>query len=290
MLQQFYAELVKIGGKEYEPESLKVMIAAIDRYVREKCGYSILNDKDFEVSRKVLNGKAIDLQRSGMGKRPKKSDPLTEEEEEILWKTVLGKETPTSLNYTLFFLISQHFGTRGRQEHHQIKIEDLKTIHDPVTGEITTIEWIEGPTKTRQGGLNKRPRMVTQKLYRTGGQRCPVAAYELLILKRPTELKDHGPLYLSPLRKERQRTKSPVWFSKTSLGVHSINNFVNKMAAAAGLDVTKKHYTNNSIRKTTVKKLKKAGVSATEIMAITGHKNQQSLVDYDELDDEDPCN
>jgi len=43
-------ELVKIGGKEYELESLKVMIAAIDRYVREKCGYSVLKDKDFEVS------------------------------------------------------------------------------------------------------------------------------------------------------------------------------------------------------------------------------------------------
>ena len=28
-------------------------------------------------------------------------------------------------------------------------------------------------------------------------------------------------------------------------------------------------------------------MSATEIMVITGHKNQQSLTDYDELDDED---
>ena len=37
-----------------------MIIAAIDRYVREKCGYSVLKDKDFEVSRKVLNGKATD--------------------------------------------------------------------------------------------------------------------------------------------------------------------------------------------------------------------------------------
>lgn len=87
VLQQFYAELVKIDGSEYEPESLKVMIAAIDRYVKEKRGFSVLKDKDFELSRKVLNGKAIDLQRSGMGKRPRKSDPITEEEEEILWQT-----------------------------------------------------------------------------------------------------------------------------------------------------------------------------------------------------------
>lgn len=64
-------------------------------------------------------------------------------------------------------------------------------------------------------------------------------------------------------------------------------SFVNKMRVAAGLDVTNKHYTNHSIQKTIVKKLKKAGMSATEIMAIAGHKNQHSLADYNELDDED---
>ena len=32
-------------------------------------------------------------------------------------------------------------------------------------------------------------------LYRTGGPRRPVAAYQLLISKHPAELKDHGPLY-----------------------------------------------------------------------------------------------
>ena len=50
--------------------------------------------------------------------------------------------------------------------------------------------------------------------------------------------------------------------------------------------ITQKN-TNHSICKTTVKKLKKAGVSTSEIMAITGHKNQQSLTDYDELDNDD---
>ena len=53
------------------------------------------------------------------------------------------------------------------------------------------------------------------------------------------------------------------------------------MGVVVGLDVTKKHYTNHSIRKTTLKKLKKAGVRAIE----------QSLAirisNYDELDDED---
>ena len=201
-------------------------------------------------------------------------------------ETVLGKMNPVSLNYTMFFLISQHFGTRGRQEHHQMKIEDFKVCYG-IDGKVEIIEWMEGPTKTRQGGLNKKPRMVTQKLFRTGGKKCPVATYELLISKRPPELKFHGPLYLTPLRKNRLWDKADVWFTAVPIGVNSIDTFLQKIVAAAGLDSTKKHFTNHSIRKTTVKKLKKAGVSPSEIMAITGHKNQQSLTDYDELDNDD---
>lgn len=286
VLQHFYAELMKKDGQEYEPESLKVMIAALDRHVREKCGYSILKDKDFEQSRLVLNGKAIELQKQGKGKKPRRADALTEEEEQAPWSTVLGQENPKSLNYTIFFLFGQHFGTRGRQEHHQIQIEDLKQIRDPA-GNLVQIEWIEGPTKTRQGGLNRKPRAVTQKLFRIGGSQCPIACFEKLLQKRPPGLQHSGPLYLTPLRKERDWTKAPVWFSKIPLGIHSIDTLMKSMAEAAGLDVTRKRYTNHSIRKTTVRKLRKGGASSTEIIAITGHKNQQSLVDYDELDEND---
>ena len=59
---------MKKDEKEYEPESLKVMIAAIYRYVKEKCGYSVLKDREINKSWKVLNGKPIELHRNGMGK------------------------------------------------------------------------------------------------------------------------------------------------------------------------------------------------------------------------------
>ena len=72
ILQKFYAELMKQNGQEYEPESLKVMIASLNRHIKGECGFSILIDKDFELSRKVLNGKAIQLQQSGKVKGPRK--------------------------------------------------------------------------------------------------------------------------------------------------------------------------------------------------------------------------
>lgn len=70
-----------------------------------------------------------------------RAQPLTEKEESQLWSSgVLGSDNPTSLNYTIFILFSQDFGTRGRQEHHQIRIEHLKAIQEPDTEEISYIE------------------------------------------------------------------------------------------------------------------------------------------------------
>ena len=99
-----------------------------------------------------------------------KADAINEDEEDHLWNSgVLGNNDPVSLNHTMFFLFSLHFGTRGHQEHHQIMIQDLKIVRDSATKDIADVKWIEGPTKTRKAGLNKRPRPLTQKLLRTGG-------------------------------------------------------------------------------------------------------------------------
>ena len=52
-----------------------------------------------------------------------------------------------------------------------------------------------------------------------------------------------------------------------------------------GLDITKKHFTNHSVRKTTVRKLQKAGVSNNKIsIAITRHKTEQSIKAYVDTD------
>ena len=67
VLQRFYAELMKGNGTEYEPESLRVMIACLLR--DHGATHSILKDKCFETSRKTLEGKAIELRQHGKGKQ-----------------------------------------------------------------------------------------------------------------------------------------------------------------------------------------------------------------------------
>ncbi len=182
ILQHYFAELKKKDGSDYEPDSLRTMLASLDRHFQEAgCTFKVIKDKEFQGCRQVLNGKAIELREMGKGKRLLKSDALTAEEEEVLWeKRILGSTNPSSLNFTMFYVISQHFGTRGCQEHHQIRLEHLKLVKKP-NGEPHYLEWVEGLTKTRQGGLVKKDRRVPQRLFANGGVRCPLRLFEMLV-------------------------------------------------------------------------------------------------------------
>ena len=128
ILGHFYAELRKEDGTDYEPDSLRVMLASLGRHFRDSgLPFSILRDDAFKNSRKFLNGKAIELRECGMGKLKNKADPLTEEDEEALWESgALGGDNPSTRNHTIWYLLSQQFGTRGNQEHTEIMMKDLK--------------------------------------------------------------------------------------------------------------------------------------------------------------------
>jgi len=136
------------------------------------------------------------------------------------------------------------------------------------------------PTKTSQGGLSKMDRWLPQKPFAQGGDRCLVKFLELLISKRPESLRATGPLYLRPLNWPRE----DVWYSSQPVGIQTIDTYMRNMAMLGKLDSTNKKFTKHSIRKTTVRKLQKAGVSNDRIAAITGHRNEQSLRDYADAD------
>ena len=81
MLQIFYTEIRNKDGFEYERESLKSMLAALDRYLKEHdYKYSIIRDREFHQSKLVLEGKVGKvncLRQQGKGKRPNAANTLT---------------------------------------------------------------------------------------------------------------------------------------------------------------------------------------------------------------------
>ena len=62
LLEHFYDEVNNTKGEDYEPESLKVMMASLDRHLKNK-GYtlSIVCDREFSSSKEVLEDKAKQL-------------------------------------------------------------------------------------------------------------------------------------------------------------------------------------------------------------------------------------
>ena len=85
VLVNFYAELRKVDGQEYEPACLRVMRSSLDRYLKEKnYPVSIILSDEFKERNKVSEGKARDLRDKGMGNRQNRSLPLMTQEEEIL--------------------------------------------------------------------------------------------------------------------------------------------------------------------------------------------------------------
>ena len=85
LLEHFYAEVNNKKGEDYGPESLKVMMASLDRHLKNKGStLSILRDREFSSYKEVLQDKAKQLRLAGRGKHPNKARQVSEEEEEIL--------------------------------------------------------------------------------------------------------------------------------------------------------------------------------------------------------------
>lgn len=85
VLEHIYVSVCKQDGTDYEPRSLKVMQAALDRHLKEKgCPFSVIKDREFFNSRNVVEGKARKLRNEGKGKLPNKSRSLAREEAQAL--------------------------------------------------------------------------------------------------------------------------------------------------------------------------------------------------------------
>ena len=285
LLETFYAEVKNKNGDDYEPDSLRVMIAALDRHLNEK-GYkfSIIRDREFHSSKQGLEGKARQLRQSGMGKRPNKARSLTEEEEEVLWEAEkFGSKTPEALIYSMWWLLTHFFGLRSYQEHHAMKMEEFQLCRNDEGMEF--VQFTEGPTKTRQDGLQNKKRDFQPRMFSVGGERCPVALFKQFVERRPLNMRWSGSFYLSI--KRNRRLNDNIWFKTQPMGENTISNMMKTTVAATNLEESHKKFTNHSPRKTTVSKLKKLNVERSDIVKVTGHRNVQSLDDDDEADEEE---
>ena len=175
-LRQFRVSVRKQDGSDYEPSSLRCLVASIERYLKKKSyGFSVINSIEFAGTREVLKAKQKVLKSSGKGNTPNAFRSLTDSEiDELYRKGQLGSETPEAMLNTLWF--STHFGRRGGKEHQGLCWGDIQLKEDISDGEaIQYLEYTERQTKTRTGENSRDIRPVKPRMYENENkERCAV--------------------------------------------------------------------------------------------------------------------
>ena len=239
LLSEFILTVRTKEGKEYEPTSLRGMIASFERFLKRK-NYqaSIIKDLAFEKTRKTLQSKQKQLKKKGKGNKPNSSVALTEDEVRVLYeKGLLGISSPEALLNSLWLNNSLHFGLRGIQEHNNMCWGDV-TLNKTVDG-VEFLEYNERQTKTRTGANTTDVRPFPPKMFATDGtEKDPVTVYKLFAQKRPRDMNEpDSPFYLAVNHVQvRSPLSSKLWFKHNKIGVNKLGGLMKEMAEKAGIE------------------------------------------------------
>ena len=182
-LCHFVLEMRKKNGTVYPPNTIHHICGGLMRYLRaDQPDIDLLKDPEFSEFRATLDGEMKRLQRSGIGSKKKQAEPLTEEEEELLWSTgQLGDHSPSALVDTMLFMCGVYFALRSGQEHRNLRFSpsQIELIEEP-RGKRAHLRYTEDLSKNNPGGLRGRkhkPKVVVHYTNEANSSRCFVRLY-----------------------------------------------------------------------------------------------------------------
>ena len=246
----------------------------------------------FSLLRKVMDAEMKESTKKGFGLKNTKPqrEPVTAEEEEILWsKGLLGGNSATSLLHTIYFYNGKLFGLRAK-DHRNLRIANFR-----ITDNMITFD--ESFSKTFHGGLKdlkNTPRVSTHFCHDSGKEhpRCLVQLYKLYLekIKIFDSVVQDKAFYFYP-----NRDFSKFEFEQRPLGENKLNGILpDELCAKAGLA----RKTAHSLRITTATRLFQSGIEEKLIRDRTGHKSD-SLFKYERVSNQQlkqassilgPCN
>ena len=267
-LSHFVFEVRKSSGEPYPPRSLYNLVVSIQRHFKEerdRPDMCFLDDKNitFKPLRDMLDAVMKDLHAKGEN-TTKQTDPLTTEDEEMLWQTkVVGTHSSKALSNATFLYNGKIFGIRGG-EHREVLREQYKIIGG-ADGEY--LEFTERKAKNQQGSLRQRkvePRTV-QHFAIPGAKNCVVEIFKKYFALIPPE----GPLYRRPITAREGVCK----FSKQNIGPNTLNRYLKSMFDEAEINMEGRKITNHSLRVGLVTAMQDTGYDNFDIKSRSGHRS-----------------
>lgn len=264
-LCRFILEVRRQDGAPYPAKTLYSIVAGIQRFLRESGRHEIgfLNQADptFGRLRQALDARMKELTSQGVGTVPKRAEPISKEQEELLWsKGVFDINSSQGLIYLVFFYNCKLFGLRGGDEHRQL-CRDQFTVDNDAVGRY--LRFMGRSSKNVKGGLRQKDVAVKDlKIYAQPqlGERCIVDVYNLYFGYIPLD----GPFYRKPIGRD------PPKFGSQCIGRNKLAGLMKEMCGKAGL---KGNFTNHSGKVTCASRLFEHNVDEQLIMRQTGHRS-----------------
>lgn len=272
LLPRFVHEVTRMDGSKYPAGTLVSLIGGLQQTVSDVRLVDFFRGNEFRLITESLDAAMKIATREGRGLQTKTAGVVSTTDEERLWETVLGDDTPKKLLRTLFFLNGLHFALRGGEEHADLTIDQLSVeIRD---GKKCLI-YREVCSKTNNGGLAGRvkPKEVVH-FESTDPSRCHVKLFEDFMTKRPAGAKR---FYLQACAKPGR-----LWFCNRPVGKNTLSKFMAEMCKDAGIEG---RITNHWLRATCATRLYQANVDEQLIMERTGHRSLSALRNYKRTSD-----
>ena len=229
-ISRFILEVWKKDGTEYPPNTLYHIVCGLMRHLHQNGmpDVDFFKEKAYTDLRTTLDAEVKRLKLLRIGATKRQAEILTEDEEELLWRGVLGYHSPKSLLNTVFFFNGVCFALRSGKEHCQLRRRRNRSQIQLVekTGQRASLIYKKDSSKNNKGGLKGRKikqREVVHHENTTDTQRCPVRAYRKYISLLPDDCSPDA-FYFVPLKKP----KPDCWYTTKPLGHNSLDNMVKK--------------------------------------------------------------
>ena len=263
-------EARKKDGLEYPPESLHHICSGIVRHLHNN-GHPTLDiyrSSDFIDFGRTLDAEMKRLQQKGLGSKKRQAEPITEQEEQLLWsKGLLGDDSPQVLLNTMVYMIGLYFALRSGKEHRKLRFSPSQIELVEREGERPYLLYTEDESKNHPSGLKGRRikcKSVKHHANLENPSRYFVRLFTLYKSRCPSNPEQNAS-YLQPLKKPTAQ----CWYMREPLGHNKLAKIVSDMCRSAGIQG---YHTNHWLRVTSATQLYSAGMDEQLTMERTGHR------------------
>ncbi|XP_041475625.1 uncharacterized protein LOC121424096 [Lytechinus variegatus] len=269
-LRSFYAELRQGNGESYAKRSMITLRYGLQRHFLKHRQFDICKDAAFDGCNEMFKAILHKLKAEGKGAIRHK-DPVTPEDMNKIRES-FDLTVPKDLQNKVFLDLMLHLCNRGRENLRQMKKDDFAVQTDSANQRYVHVVR-DMITKNHRGELNHDEESQGGRMYATGKSDCPVNSF-LEYLSHLNENCDA--LWQRPKARRPAQSASP-WYDNVPVGLHTLGN---KMSVISKQAQCSKVYTNHCLRATAINKLDNAGFEARHIMAISGHRSENSIKHY----------